>query len=160
MGGLFRLDQDLWQRDVLEVTYAPRHRSGISTSCLRSHGTTVCHLLGQTDFHHRWTDRVFAAMRYSPKWRAYRKTFHQHFNQNEVHTFQPIKLRECRAFFGHTIGFSQTESLGQHIQQIDTAIIIKIGYDMSTQVAPRPWAIPTPAVVSCSDTGNDVHEEL
>ncbi|KAK7678431.1 hypothetical protein QCA50_018491 [Cerrena zonata] len=75
-------------------------------------------------------DWAFAAMRYSLKWRAYRKAFHQHFNQNEVHTFQPIQLRECRAFLGRMLGSSESESLGQHIRQINTAIILKIAYDM------------------------------
>ncbi|KDQ59105.1 hypothetical protein JAAARDRAFT_33833 [Jaapia argillacea MUCL 33604] len=38
-----------------------------------------------------------ALMRYTNRWRRHRRTFHQYFNQNAVHVYQPVQLREARA---------------------------------------------------------------
>ncbi|KAK7681339.1 hypothetical protein QCA50_015430 [Cerrena zonata] len=69
-------------------------------------------------------------MPYSPKWRSHRREFHQYFNQGEVPKFQPIQLRECRAFLRRALNSNNDNDLGQHVRHIFTAIILKIAYDM------------------------------
>ncbi|KAK7678454.1 hypothetical protein QCA50_018514 [Cerrena zonata] len=68
-------------------------------------------------------------MPYSQLWRDHRRVFHQFFNSREVSKYQPIQVRECRAFLQRILS-SPSEDLGQDIRQIFTAIILKIMYDM------------------------------
>ena len=38
----------------------------------------------------------FSVMHYSPKWRAYRREFHQFFHQRRVSDYRPITEKECQ----------------------------------------------------------------
>ncbi|CAL1701205.1 unnamed protein product [Somion occarium] len=67
-------------------------------------------------------------MPYSQKWRNHRRMFHQYFNQNEIHKYQAVQIRECRAFLQQAL--DSPENLAQHVRQLNTAIILKIVYDM------------------------------
>ncbi|KAK7678433.1 hypothetical protein QCA50_018493 [Cerrena zonata] len=67
-------------------------------------------------------------LRYSQHWRNHRREFHQFFNQHEVAKYQPIQLRECRAFLRRAL--HSPNILDQHVRHIFTAIIMKITYDM------------------------------
>ena len=89
-------------------------------------------------------------MPYSQKWRDHRREIHQYFNQREVPRFEPIQIRECRAFLSRVL--ESPDQLGQHLRlyvmlilvikmlnvhlifidssRIFTAIILKIVYDM------------------------------
>ncbi|KAK7677340.1 hypothetical protein QCA50_019670 [Cerrena zonata] len=67
-------------------------------------------------------------LRYSQHWRAHRRELHQFFNQHEVAKYQPIQLRECRAFLRRAL--HSPNILDRHVRHIFTAIIMKITYDM------------------------------
>ncbi|KAK7696158.1 hypothetical protein QCA50_000809 [Cerrena zonata] len=65
---------------------------------------------------------------YSPKWRAQRRLFHQHFNQHEITKYRPEQLRECRIFLGRLLDGKM--SLGDNIRLLYSAIILRVAYDM------------------------------
>ncbi|KAK7692432.1 hypothetical protein QCA50_004057 [Cerrena zonata] len=73
----------------------------------------------------RWN---FGNMRYSPEWRNHRREFHQFFHQRKVSVYQPIQLRECRAFLRRAL--HDPTHLAPKIRTIYAAIILKIVYDM------------------------------
>ncbi|KAK7678473.1 hypothetical protein QCA50_018533 [Cerrena zonata] len=83
--------------------------------------TSVMHQLMSWDWN-------LAFMPYSQTWRDHRREFHQFFNQREVVKYQPIQLRECRAFLRRVL--TPSVDLGQHIRQTFTGTILKIAYNM------------------------------
>ncbi|KAK7678456.1 hypothetical protein QCA50_018516 [Cerrena zonata] len=74
-------------------------------------------------------DWNLAFMPYTPLWRNQRREFHQFFNSGQVSKYQPIQLRECRAFLQRLLN-SPSADLGQNIRHVFTAIILKVTYDM------------------------------
>ena len=54
-------------------------------------------------------------MPYSPRWRAHRKGFHEHFHLGVVDRYVPIQLQEVRAFLRRSL--VSPENIQQHIRQ-------------------------------------------
>ena len=73
--------------------------------------------LVDSDTLHRMSwDWNLAFMPYSQTWRDHRREFHQFFNPREVVKYQPIQLRECRAFLRRILVAPHTD-LGQNVRQ-------------------------------------------
>ncbi|KAK7687641.1 hypothetical protein QCA50_008856 [Cerrena zonata] len=70
----------------------------------------------------------FAVMEYGPRWRTYRRQFHQFFHQHAVSDYQPIQLQQSRAFLQRAL--DEPDGLSHHIHLIYSAIILKVVYDM------------------------------
>ena len=62
----------------------------------------------------RW-DWSFGLMPYGEAWRAHRREFHQFFNQRIIPQYQPIQLKQTRAFLRRAL--DSPNDVGQHVRQ-------------------------------------------
>ncbi|KAJ3555937.1 hypothetical protein NM688_g2303 [Phlebia brevispora] len=77
-------------------------------------------------------DWNFAFMPYGSEWRATRRTFHQHFNQQAAQKYHPIQTREIRVFLKRVIAMSNENKILDSgvVSQTFAATILDIVYGM------------------------------
>ena len=59
-------------------------------------------------------------MPYSQRWRNHRREIHQYFNQREVFKFEPVQLRECRAFLRRVL--ESPDDIGLHLRLLVSSV--------------------------------------
>ncbi|KAF5359346.1 hypothetical protein D9756_003621 [Leucocoprinus leucothites] len=89
----------------------------------------LCELMG-------W-DWSFALMPYGPRWKHYRRIFHEHFQQNVVHKYNNIHVDATRAFLQRLL--EAPEDFIQHTRHLFAATILKITYGIDIQEKDDPF---------------------
>ncbi|PPQ65419.1 hypothetical protein CVT24_011500 [Panaeolus cyanescens] len=90
-------------------------------------------------------DIDMALLPHNQWWRRHRRAFHEHFHASAVAKYQPIQLRECRAFLHRLL--NTPDDFFHHIKHTFAATIMRVTYGYTVQDTNDPYVTTTEAAI-------------